>query len=181
MQLQNRRRLLIIGSLFVVLVLIGLVLVIAGSPKTKNIPNGGQYVDPFSHETVSNPSGKAPDKYGTPANTPVYLGFDKLLDYGLGIDQLKSVQTAFYNYSQAQTTPIGQISIDVDHINTQHDSNNPNSLFDITFNVQFDEKNIYQSKVEYSGLDDVRLYLMDSKTGKIIYDSKVVYSSSQSD
>lgn len=181
MQLQNKRRLIVIGSFFVVLVIIGLVLVIGNSTKTNDITNGGQHVDPFSHETVSNPSGKAKDQYGTPSDTPVYLGFDKLLDYGLGSDQLKNVETAFYTYSQAQTTQIGQVSIDVDHISTQHDPNNPNSLFDINFNVQFDEKNIYKAKVEYSGLDDVRLYLTDSKTGKIIYDSKVIYSSSESD
>ena len=173
MQLQNRRRLAI-----VVLILFGLVLAVSifaifSSGKTSKKLPPGQYVDSFSHKTVSNPPGIAPEKYGTSPNTPVYLGFDELLNYGLGFDQLKNVEAYFHEYSQAQAEPIGQISVDVDNISTQHDPSNPDSPFDILFRVQFDQASIYQAKVEYFGLNDVRLYLIDPSSSKVIYDSQI--------
>jgi hypothetical protein len=176
--LNSKRRLVLFGAILLTLLVIGLILSFA-SPSKPNTP--GQHIDPFSHETVSNPPGKAPDKFGIPTDTPVYLGFDKLLNYGLGFGQLKNVQTAFYRYSHSLPKPIGQISVDVDHISTQHDPTNPSSPFDISFKVQFDENKVYQAKVEYTGLNDVRLFITDPSSNKIIYDSQTLYSSLQSD
>ena len=176
---QNNRRLILILGFFAVLLIVGIIF--AFKPTHPNPHTQGQHVDPLSHETVSSPAGKAPDKYGVPNNTPLYLGFDKLLDYGLSTDQLDNVQTAFYRYSQSLPKPIGQISVDVDHITAQSDSSNPNTPFDVLFKVQLDGKSVYQAKAEYFGLDDIRLYLTDQNTKAVIYDSQTLYSSQQSD
>lgn len=173
MQSASKKRIIsgAVVGLIIVLLVVGLVL--AGHHKQKAKPNSGQFVDSFSHQTVSNPSGKSPDRFGVQANTPVYLGFDKLLNYGLGYGQLAGLKSAFYKYSLSLPKPLNLISIDVDNINTQHDSHSANSPFDIIFRVQFDEKNIYQAKAEYSGLSDIRLYLSDP-SGEQVFDSGVI-------
>jgi hypothetical protein len=170
MRLVNRK--VLAFAVITLLIVSGLWL---GFSHKKNGSQSGQsstYTDPFSHETVSNPSGKAPDRYGTPANQPLFLGFDKLLTYGITFDQLNETKQAFYRYSTKQTPPIKQISIDVDHITTQHDQNVHNSPFVILFNVQFNRKTVNQAKLSYQGLSDIQLTL--SKDGKPVYDSGVI-------
>jgi hypothetical protein len=175
MQSQGNKRLWAAAVLFVVIALVGLVLALG--PHSKKSPDSsGRYTDPLSHETVSDPEGKAPDTYGQPSNTPLYLGFDKLLNYGIDKGQLDNIKTAFYRYSVQQPSPIKQISIDVDHITNNPDASNPNASFIIDFNAQFDRSKLYKSRVEYQGLDDVRLYLMNSE-GSTVYDSGILYAS----
>jgi hypothetical protein len=172
MQLQNnlgRRRLILLGSLFLLVIFILLAFMLHHRSNSK-IPTG-EYQDPFSHETVSNPAGKGPDVYGAPAGNPVYLGFDKLLDHGMAFDQLQNLKSAFYKYDQANNLSIKEISIDVDHITTEH----PDSQFFIFFKVMFNRKDVFKAKVDYTDVSSVRLYLMDS-TGKLIFDSQVVNS-----
>jgi flagellar basal body-associated protein FliL len=137
-------------------------------------------VDPLSHETVSSPTGKQPDIYGQPKNTPLYLGFAKFSDYGLGTDQVDNLKLAFYRYSQTLNAPIARVSIDVDSIVAGHNSADPNSPFSLQFNVQFDSKDTHKARVEYTGINDVRLHIL-SGTGKDIFDSQYIYSSVQSD
>lgn len=182
MQSPNRRRIFLALGLLIILIIIGLILVLPSKKRGAKSPgDAGQYVDPLSHQIVSNPPGKAPDVYGQPKNLPLYLGFDSLLDYGLTVGQLDNLKVAFYRYSQTLPRPLSQISVDVNHITTQHDPTDPNSLFTILFKVQFDQRSNYQAKAEYSGLDDIRLHLIDPMNSKTLYDSQVLYSSGQSD
>jgi hypothetical protein len=134
----------------------------------------GEYLDPYSHQTVSNPPGKGPDTYGTQSDTPVYLGIEKLLDHGLSFDQLDNLKYAFYRYSLSRPNHIHEVSLDVDHITTKYNSSDPNAHYFIFFNVRFDRKNTYKAQVEYTGLNDVRLYLIDVRTNKVLYDSLVI-------
>ncbi|HET9850419.1 MAG TPA: hypothetical protein VFP35_02230 [Candidatus Saccharimonadales bacterium] len=171
MRLANRRYLLILGcSLLILLIVIAALLAFRNQPKVPGKNSLSQHVDTFSGETVSNPKGVAPEKYGVSPNTPVYLGFDKLLNYGLTDIQLNLVKLAFYKYSQSLAKPLGQISVGANTITTQHDPTNPNSNFNILFKVQFDEKAIYQANVEYAGLNDARL-IITTQSGNKEYDS----------
>jgi hypothetical protein len=139
----------------------------------QNRPNksgfSGTYDDPYSHQTVSNPAGKTPDTYGASKNQPVYLGFDKLLNYGIDLDQLNSVKLAFYNYSNSLPSPLKEISIDVDHITSRTDLNK-NPSFTIDFTVKFDRANDYKVQAGYNGLEDMRVYIKEI-SGKQVYDS----------
>ena len=172
MQLPNRRVLAI--SLGVLVIIAGMVLIAQHNSKTPNAGSAGEHVDQFSHEVVSNPPGKTPDTYGSEPNTPLYLGFDKLMNNGLSLDQMKNVEQAFYKYSLSLSKPLKQVSVGADDIKTSHDPSDPNSPFVILFNVQFDGKDIYPAKVQYIGLDDVRLFIMSADNSKVIYDSQVL-------
>jgi len=158
-----------------------LILIIAGfyafysSKHDKNGSNGintGTYYDPYSHETISNPAGKTPDTYGVPQNKPVYLGFDKLLNYGIELSQLNDIELAFYNYSNSLSTPLKEISVDVNSINSAVNQNS-STPFTINFTVVFDGKSKYQAKAQYSGLKDMHLFIMDP-SNKTVYDSGVL-------
>ena len=165
MQSRNRYRLLLLTiGLIVLIVVWGL---LHHKTPTKST---GTYTDPLSHEVVSNPSGKTPESYGTSPNTPLYLGFDKLLHYGITLNQLNEIKQAFYTYSSQQSKPLSQVSIDVDHITTSHDPKVNNSPFVILFNVQFNGSgDISQTKAQYTGLRDMELILL--KDNKVFFDS----------
>jgi len=176
----NRRRFIfIIGlALLAILALTFLLLAHSSKPPKKQ---SSSYVDPLSHETISNPAGVSPEIYGSNKNTPLYLGFDKLLNYGLTFDQVSSLEAAFYNYTKAQTPALKQVSVAVDTITPQHDPNDPNSPFLLLFNVGFGGKTIYKASVNYSNLDlqSVQLTLMASTGRKVIYASGLINSSTQ--
>ncbi len=168
MQSANKRRLLIILGVILLLV-IGVVALLSKPPKKPSTPQITTYTDPYSHETVTDVAGKAPDTYGSTATTPIYLGFDKLLDHGMTFDQVGNLKVAFDNFSKKQPKPIQQVSIDVDHITAEHDT----SGFFLFFNVMADRQYVYKAKVDYTGLSAIRLYLSDSK-GNLTYDSQTV-------
>lgn len=174
MQLVSRKRVIAVSLVLLLCLAVGLYFVLH---HPQNRAQAGQYVDQFSHETVSSPAGKQPDKFGVPKNAPLYLGFDKLLNYGLTLGQIKSSETAFFKYSQALSKPVQRVSVGVDNISAGHVTTNPNALFSVSFPVQFDGSAIYQAEIDHSGLTDVQLYLKDSKSNKIVYDSGIIYSS----
>jgi hypothetical protein len=172
MQSQNKRR-FIFAAIFVIFVLLIGYGLLHHPAKRATTGDKGTYVDPLSHEAVSNPPGKSPDIFGQNPNSPVYLGFDKLLNHGLTFTQLTNLKTAFLNYSLKQPNHISEISIDVDHITSQYNPSSGDSNFYVLFNGVFDRKTVYKAKVQYSGLTDVHLYLMDP-ANKVIFDSGVI-------
>jgi hypothetical protein len=54
-----------------------------------------------------------------------------------------------------------------------HGPHNPNSNspFSLNFNVTVDRSKTLKAKIEYTGLEDIRLFLYDQKTNTQIYDS----------
>lgn len=168
MQSVSKSRLIILIGAVLLVAIILMTLLIHPSKKAQT-PQTTTYTDPYSHETVTDVAGKAPDTYGSTAATPIYLGFDKLLDHGMTFDQVGNLKSAFDNFSKAQTKPISQVSIDVDHITAQRD----NSSFFLFFNVMTNRSEVFKAKVDYTGLSAIRLYLSDSK-GNLVYDSQPV-------
>lgn len=166
MQSTNRKRILIVAGIFILLIVMTLFLISRSSKTSKNT-----YVDPLSHQTVTNIPGKTPEKAGSRTDFPSLLGFDTLIDYGLTYNQLNELNQAFYNYSKSLPVPIQEISIDVDHITEQHDSNASHSPFVIQFKVRLDREADYRAKIVYYGINDMRLYLLNPTNGSVIYDS----------
>lgn len=165
----------VIGGIFGLLILVGIVIAItAGHPAEK--PKNSSHIDNFSGETVSSPPGKTPELFGT-SNKPLKLGFDKLLNYGIGIDQLGSIEAAFDTYSNTLKQSPKQISVGASSITSQDNFSDPTAPFVILFKVQFDSGKIYQAKDIYTGLNDARLILLDLKTSQQLYDSGVISTS----
>ncbi len=169
---EKRRKLLTIIGLVIIAIVLVASLILVFSKKSK--PNNeGEYLDPLSHQTISDPKGKSPETNGKENIRPVYLGFNTLIDQGLSSDQLSGLETAFYRYSTQQLQAIKEISVDVDNITTYQDKSFANGSFVMQFKVRFDRKTDYTAKVEYSGLSVVRLYLLGANN-QIIYDSQVI-------
>ena len=174
MQLRSRRQLVVLACVAVLVVTGALILLMFNKNPQLKSRSSDRYTDPLSHQTVSNPQGKTPDIYGSNSDTPVYLGFDKLIDHGLSFDQLNNIKTAFYSYSKKQGQPFKEISVDVDHISLEHDPKVHNSPLLMLFDVQFDRKEILKAKIDYSKLSSVRLYLINPANDQVVYDSQVI-------
>jgi hypothetical protein len=177
--LSNNKKLIIIASIFTALIVLVLIL-FGGSKKQANKPTSGYY-DSFSHQTISNPPGETPETGGANSNNPIFLGIDKFLNYGVTSDQLNNIKFAFYGYSKSLPSPIKEISIDVDHISTQNIVSGDSSQYLVNFNVKFDREKVYQAKLDCSGISSVRLYLINSSTKKVIFDSQIIDSGPNAD
>jgi len=153
---------LIVGLIVLVWLVAGIISIAKPKPKTDST---GAYYDSWSHQTVSAPTGKTPDIYGS-GGKPVFLGFDSFLSHGMTADQLKSLEMAVENYSQTKNNSIKEVTVDVDNITSQHTP----SQFLMLFRIKFNRKDIYNAKVDYSDLTSVQLQLMNSDGSKV-YDS----------
>jgi hypothetical protein len=160
-------------SVFILVVISGLLLS-SSSKKGGFNPNSGEYYDKNSGETVSNPPGKGPDTYGTASGAPIYLGVSSLLDSGLTYDQLTKVKYAFSNYFTQNKKTVHEVSVNVNSITHGPRRKFSSDPYSDLFNVTFDRKDTYKVRIEYTGLDDVRLYLYNQKTDVQVYDSGVL-------
>lgn len=158
-----------IGLGLALFIFIGFLITSRSDKPETNSPKPNSYYDSRSGETVSDPAGKTPDRYGVVDGEPIYLGFSKLLDYGVTTSQLEGVKTGFYSYSQVNKLGIDEVSIDVASIKAGDYDPTVDTKQTLTFNVQFDRKTKYDAQVDYSGLHIVRLYLRSGN--KQIYDS----------
>ena len=155
---------LIVGAIFVVWLIVALLSI--NSASKPQVDNPGVYYDSWSHQTVSNPSGKSPDIYGSGGGGPIYLGIDSLVSHGLTSDQLASLKLAINTYSKSKNSSIKEVSFDIDHITSQHTP----SQFLMFFRIKFNRKDIYNAKLDYSDLSAINLDLSDS-SGKVVYSS----------
>ena len=135
----------------------------------------GEYYDPGSGETVSDPAGRTPENFAGNAEGPVYLGFSKLLDIGLTTYQLDAVKYTFEQYGRTSNQKIEEVSLTVNSLATErHNEEDPIPKDKVFFDVTINRKQTFKARVDYFDLTSVQLYLSDPKTGKVIYDSKVI-------
>jgi hypothetical protein len=167
----NRRLFLIIGIVAVTVILLVVAIILSIKQSGNKPASSGEYVDPNSHQTISNPSGKAPESYGTRPNESIYLGISPLLDHGLSTSQINDLKDAFYAYSK-KAGPFRETSLNVDSITDgPHDTSGPTITDSVTFKVVFDRKTTYDAKFVYYDIDYGRLYLYDPKTNTQVFDS----------
>lgn len=176
MQFQNKRKLVVVGSIVIfVIVVFAVTSLVSNRKSANNISASGVYYDPLSHQTVSNPAGKAPDTFGTANDMPVYLGFSNLLSSGLTLNQLNYVKTGFYNYSKS-VGGIKEISVDISTIKLSHDNTDPNANFVLEFKIRTDRKNDFIAQVQYPDILSARVVILNPTTRAQIFDSGVINS-----
>ncbi|HEU4914144.1 MAG TPA: hypothetical protein VFT16_01935 [Candidatus Saccharimonadales bacterium] len=148
----------------------------SGNEDVKDVTTGkGEYYDPNSKQTVSNPQGKAPDTYGRDAAAPIYLGTASLLDYGVTSGQEQDMQFAIYQYFKSEGQKVKEVSVVVDSIAVEpYDSNNENTLGTINFDIVVDRKTKYKVKMNYFDLVSIQLYLYDATGATQLHDSGVI-------
>lgn len=170
MQRLNRKTIAILA--IIVIVVLALVLLAFSSNKNDSPDlDAGKYYDPNSGETVSNPPGKTPDTFGTNANGPIYLGLKGLTEAGLSEEQVGRLKYAFELYSSQNKKNIKEVSINASSITSGPHARNSNDPFSLLFDVIFDRKDSFKARIEYQRTDDLRLYLYDSRTNALAYDS----------
>lgn len=125
-----------------------------------------EYFDPGSGETVSSPKNKTPEMLGTSSTDPIYLGFSKLINSGLTMDQLELVKEVIARFSSTDNRKITEISVTVDTIN----QNITDDGISLTFGLTANRTTKYLCTVSYTGLNDVTLIITD-ETGKQVFDS----------
>ena len=161
MYIQNRRTILIISAV-VVLIIIGLA--ITGFLIQKDTtPQQDKYNDPSSGETIINDPNSAQGDESN--NSILYPGFSKLIDRGLTPIQLQSVQLTIAEYSFDKKKDFKEVSLVTDslrHILPPETS----QTHTLTFTVKVDRTTDYYMEVAYENATDVvtRLYASDKKT-----------------
>ena len=172
MKFDNPNTKIAIVSIAGIAIVLIIIVLLNGHGSNNGSQNPSTYTDPYSHQTVSNDTGKGPDTYGTQKGTPVYLGFDAFLDKGLTLDQVKDLQAAFLNYSQ-KTGGIKEVSIHVDGIKQSgYDPNNPSPVSYVTFDVTLDRKTTLHAKAQYEDISSIQLFLYNGS--QQVFDSGVI-------
>jgi len=140
------------------------------SQKSDTPGESGLYYDPGSGETVSDPPDKTPETYGSQGRELTYLGFSKLLEFGVSKFQLDATKLAFENYSKSRDNNIKEVSITSSSIKNGPDKD------DFTLSVEFEfvinRKEHYQAELQLHMIRQVKLILKNGEAK--IYESKLL-------
>jgi hypothetical protein len=96
-----------------------------------------------------------------------FSGFDSLKNYGITDSQLNTLKQYFFDYSKSAK----QITLDINSIKpTPHDRSSASVSDTINFGVTVDST-AYSARIDYYNLTNIRLYLYNSQTGGLVFDS----------
>lgn len=101
--------------------------------------------------------------------SPASINFQNLyflISYGLTQEQLSNLQIKIFQFRPHAHT----VAIDASSIKTGLHNPNSEDPFTINFNVTVDAVP-YKATVNYTGLNDLRLYLYNPQTNALMYDS----------
>jgi hypothetical protein len=160
-------------ALVAVVVIVAVVLSLRSQPQ---YPADNTYVDPASHETISDPHGKSPDVNGSAPDQPIFLGLSKLTERGVSQFQINDLKEAFYRYKKASNKPVKEVSIYVDTVQVipfdPHTATEP--VTTVKFDVLIDRKDRLNAKMTYDTTSAMRLVLSDPNSHNQVYDSGVI-------
>ncbi len=136
------------------------------------------YYDPASKETIDDKADKTPEILEDNASTePVFLGFGKLIEYGLSQDQLTNLKTAFNTYLGKGNNGKREVSLYVDSISSYKVNDVPDSDFGLSFDVIIDRKTKLSAIMYQLKVSDIQLKLNKEGSDKAIFDSGIVTNS----
>lgn len=131
----------------------------------------GEYYDPWSHETLSNPPGKTPEKSDAPKDMPLMLGTVRLIEVGVTRFQEAAYRLAMYQFTRKRCPPAVEVSIDVDGVNTLRQANGD---WVVKFRVRMDRSAVYRASLQLIGLARIRLTLHRPGSTAAVYRSAVL-------
>ena len=131
----------------------------------------GDYYDPYSGETVSNPEGKSPEDFGKNSGL-VLLGLGGLLDHGLTQDQLDAYRTALSQYNTKNKDYVKEASIDVSSIERFEEETKTTITHGLKFSLIINRgEKKFTARIEYTGLSSIKLILINPDTSKKVFES----------
>lgn len=163
----------LISVVVLIVITFGLGLYLALKPDRIGKVESSSYLDPWTGEVVTETKDRTVETFGSNKNEPIYLGLDRLIDHGFSFQQIQNIKLAINNYSSLNNNSVKEVSIKVDEIIDTREPTKPDEPYKTTFDIKFNRKNIYNAKVEYFSITDIRLYLSDLD-GKVFYDSQTI-------
>ncbi len=106
------------------------------------------YHDPLSGETIYDPANQTPEAVNEPEK-PNYLGFTSLVDRGISFDNIQSFKDQLAPIS-VKGEKATEISVDINSIN--HDIDTENDIY--TFRIRINRKYDYQTTLKVKKSDD---------------------------
>jgi hypothetical protein len=165
--MEKKRIIFIVGITVVVMIIAGAILYFVVPKSSSNQPViGSVYHDPSSGESIAENSHlRQSAKDSNLPDQPTYLGFSKLIDYGLSSSQLIQVKSALYNYSQKQSTKFTEISLVIDSVR-QPDPAPGSRVLSYEFNIKVNRSDDYFMRVEFTDTSSctVTIYKADKTT-----------------
>lgn len=178
----RRKKVLLLVGLVVLVILIITVLVVGTLYKTfaGNGDNGNPTVtikkDPTTGQSFATQDGQAPESQVYDPTTPLYAGFEALLDDGMTANQVTALQNALQHYPPF--TKNVQISLAGTDIRRNYpEQTDPLYRWSISSHIVVNQKDTYQIKVYYSGTNDIQLIIYDAAGHTQLFDSGIVSSS----
>ncbi len=164
---EKRLRLVAIAFLLVLLGALIYTLTLSGKkPAPPSVNNGLRY-DSNSGDTISNPPGRTPEKYGTSQNNVVFLGLTNLLNIGVSSYQVSDFRAAVTKYSASKNNFIKQASVASKIQSTRLDTGATESKFRLVLN---DTKNM-SATFTYWSITNSHLVITDEASGVVAFDS----------
>lgn len=169
MQSSNKRfdRIIMI-VLFIIISLVLLFFIVFSSNKKSKDGAVGEYYDPGSGETVSDPKDRAPEKVGQTSPEITYLGISKLLDAGVTEFQLDSFRLALNMFSGTNNYFIKEASVTVSSI-TSEQIQEGDFYRVIKFELVVNRNTNYNAELYLESLSNVKLKLIEND--KLVFDS----------
>lgn len=175
----DRKRLLIIIVAVAAVLAAGIFVLLRQKPsKGNDAATTGPttvYHDPVSGEDIVTQQGKTPEPTVAAPTSPIYAGFDKLINQGMTQEQLQTTYAAFESYKPFASDKV-QISLAADDIQpVQPQDNDPLYRWSIRSHIVVNRTTTYKVQIYYWGIDDVQLLLSD-QNGTQIFDSGAIGS-----
>ena len=165
--MNNQKKLIIVIVLFVTLSVIAIIATLL-IKSTQNQPGkrvSTTSVDSNSGETVISGTNTGVSGPDVQPDQPTYLGFSKLVDRGLSIQQVTILQDTLTSYSLNNKSIFGQVSLNKDTI-TRVMQSSPDDPSMLEFPIVVNKKDNYFVTVSYTTPDSIttKLYKADKTT-----------------
>lgn len=169
MNQQTKKPLIIAGIVFVavfmLLLIITLTLTRNNEGSTKEEVQGTVKIDPVSGEEIATGSHQSQTDAGSPnSDQPAMLGFGKLADYGMAVEQRAKVREQLTAFAKSQDPKITMLSFYKDSYRQQLPDED--RVAHMTFMVQANQETDFYVDVAYSNTSDatVSIYKDDKTT-----------------
>lgn len=159
---------LIFVALFGVLVIIGIAVKGDSADVSQKDVHGDVKVDPVSGEEVAVGSKQSQTGAGSPGSEgPAMLGFGKLADYGMSVEQRAKVDQQLTAFSKSQNPELSLLSFYKDSYRQQLPDDT--GVAHMTFMIQANESTDYYVDVSYSGTSDARVSVYKEDKTTLIF------------
>lgn len=161
----NKKIILIISIIFFSILLS--IIFISIETKKPNIIDtslSNSYIDPGTGETIYTQTDKTPE-IGSKVS---FIGFEKLIDFGLTSNQLDLIKYHIGEFSTINSIDISEISIFYNSISLK--INKTNGINNITFQSIINRDLKYNIKINYKSINDLSINIYNL-SNKLLYNS----------